>query len=51
MIHRLFACLDEIRGAAAIVCVDGMERVLASVVAGLVDKPVIVVPTNVAPTL
>ncbi|MGE5701870.1 MAG: nickel pincer cofactor biosynthesis protein LarB, partial [Clostridia bacterium] len=40
-IHRLFARLEEIRGAAAIICVAGMEGALASVVAGLVDKPVI----------
>jgi len=46
-IHRLFNRLDEIRGAAVIVCVAGMEGALASVVAGLVDKPVIAVPTSV----
>ncbi|WNC16540.1 nickel pincer cofactor biosynthesis protein LarB [Brevibacillus brevis] len=46
-IHRLFDRLEEIRGAAAIVCVAGMEGALASVVAGLVDKPVIAVPTSV----
>ncbi|WP_134684698.1 nickel pincer cofactor biosynthesis protein LarB [Brevibacillus migulae] len=46
-IHRLFNRLDEIRGACAIVCVAGMEGALASVVAGLVDKPVIAVPTSV----
>ncbi|RNB90345.1 nickel pincer cofactor biosynthesis protein LarB [Brevibacillus fluminis] len=46
-IHRLFARLEEIRGAAAIVCVAGMEGALASVLAGLVDKPVIAVPTSV----
>lgn len=46
-IHRLFDRLEEIRGAAVIVCVAGMEGALASVVAGLVDKPVIAVPTSV----
>ncbi len=46
-IHRLFQRLDEIREAACIVCVAGMEGALASVVAGLVDKPVIAVPTSV----
>lgn len=46
-IHRLFNRLEEIRGAAAIVCVAGMEGALASVVAGLVDKPVIAVPTSI----
>jgi NCAIR mutase (PurE)-related protein len=46
-IHRLFNRLAEIREAAVIVCVAGMEGALASVVAGLVDKPVIAVPTSV----
>ncbi|MBO8164453.1 MAG: nickel pincer cofactor biosynthesis protein LarB [Brevibacillus sp.] len=46
-IHRLFQRLDEIRNAVAIVCAAGMEGALASVVAGLVDKPVIAVPTSV----
>jgi NCAIR mutase (PurE)-related protein len=46
-IHRLFKRLEEIRQAAVIVCVAGMEGALASVVAGLVDKPVIAVPTSV----
>ncbi|EJL47711.1 1-(5-phosphoribosyl)-5-amino-4-imidazole-carboxyl ate carboxylase [Brevibacillus agri] len=46
-IHRLFQRLEEIRGASVIVCVAGMEGALASVLAGLVDKPVIAVPTSV----
>lgn len=46
-IHRLFQRLDEIREAAVIVCIAGMEGALASVLAGLVDKPVIAVPTSV----
>jgi NCAIR mutase (PurE)-related protein len=46
-IHRLFHRLEEIRGAAVIICIAGMEGALASVVAGLVDKPVIAVPTSV----
>lgn len=46
-IHRLFAKLDVIRGAKVVVVVAGMEGALASVVAGLVDKPVIAVPTSV----
>ncbi|UFJ39178.1 nickel pincer cofactor biosynthesis protein LarB [Brevibacillus humidisoli] len=46
-IHRLFHRLEEIRGASVIVCVAGMEGALTSVVAGLVDKPVIAVPTSV----
>lgn len=46
-IHRLFAQLDRIRGAAAVIVVAGMEGALASVVGGLVSRPVIAVPTSV----
>ncbi|PJI10258.1 MULTISPECIES: nickel pincer cofactor biosynthesis protein LarB [Clostridium] len=46
-IHRLFAKLDIIRGAKVVIVVAGMEGALASVVGGLVDKPVIAVPTSV----
>lgn len=46
-IHRLFSKLDVIRGAKVVVVVAGMEGALASVVGGLVDKPVIAVPTSV----
>ena len=45
-IHRLFAQLDSIRGSNAIVVVAGMEGALASVIGGLVSKPVIAVPTS-----
>lgn len=46
-IHRLFSKLELIRGAKVIIVVAGMEGALASVVGGLVDKPVIAVPTSV----
>jgi len=46
-IHRLFGSLDEIRGARVVVVIAGMEGALASVVGGLVDKPVIAVPTSI----
>lgn len=46
-IHRLFARLEELRSARVVIAVAGMEGALASVVAGLVDKPVIAVPTSV----
>lgn len=46
-IHRLFAKKDIIMKANVIVVVAGMEGALASVVSGLVDKPVIAVPTSV----
>lgn len=46
-IHRLFARLDDIRKADVIIGVAGMEGALPSVIAGLVDTPVIAVPTSV----
>jgi len=46
-IHRLFENLDVIRRAKVIITVAGMEGALTSVVGGLVDKPVIAVPTSV----
>lgn len=46
-IHRLFARQDIIMKANVLVVVAGMEGALASVVSGLVDKPVIAVPTSV----
>lgn len=46
-IHRLFANLDKIRGADVVITVAGMEGALASVIGGLVDAPLIAVPTSV----
>jgi NCAIR mutase (PurE)-related protein len=46
-IHRLFAHMDQIESAGVLIVVAGMEGALPSVVAGLVDKPVIAVPTSV----
>lgn len=46
-IHRLFAKLEEIRQADIIIAVAGMEGALSSVIAGLVDAPVLAVPTSV----
>lgn len=46
-IHRLFSKIDIIRGAKVVIVVAGMEGALASVIGGLVDKPVIAVPTSV----
>lgn len=46
-LHRLLAHVDELQKANVIVCVAGMEGALASVVGGLVDCPVIAVPTSV----
>jgi hypothetical protein len=46
-IHRLVDKLPEIRSCRVIIVIAGMEGALASVVGGLVDKPVIAVPTSV----
>lgn len=46
-IHRLLSRLDTIQSANCVVAVAGMEGALASVIGGLVDKPVIAVPTSV----
>lgn len=46
-IHRLFSKMEIIRGAKVVIVVAGMEGALASVIGGLVDKPVIAVPTSV----
>ena len=46
-IHRLFAKLDRIRSANVLIVVAGMEGALASVVGGLVERPVIAVPTSI----
>lgn len=46
-IHRLFNNLEEIRSSTAIIVIAGMEGALPSVLGGLVDKPIIAVPTSV----
>ena len=46
-IHRLLSRIEVIQEANCIVAVAGMEGALASVLGGLVDKPVIGVPTSV----
>jgi len=46
-IHRLFDNMEIIRGARVVVVVAGMEGALPSIIGGLVDKPVIAVPTSV----
>lgn len=46
-IHRLLAQTGSLMEANVLVVVAGMEGALASVVGGLVDKPVIAVPTSV----
>lgn len=46
-LHRLLAKLDILMQARVVIAVAGMEGALASVVGGLVDCPVIAVPTSV----
>jgi NCAIR mutase (PurE)-related protein len=46
-IHRLLADQRELREAAVIIVVAGMEAALASVVGGLVSAPVVAVPTSI----
>ncbi len=46
-IHRLLGNLAQIRAANVVIVVAGMEGALASVIGGLVDCPVIAVPTSV----
>ena len=46
-IHRLLAVHEELQDANVLIVIAGMEGALPSVVGGLVDKPVIAVPTSV----
>jgi NCAIR mutase (PurE)-related protein len=46
-LHRLLAAYDTLAQANVIVAVAGMEGALPSVIGGLVDRPVIAVPTSV----
>jgi len=46
-LHRLLALNDELLDANVLIVIAGMEGALPSVVGGLVDKPVIAVPTSV----
>ena len=46
-LHRLLASSDTLRSARVLIVVAGMEGALPTVVGGMVDKPVIAVPTSV----
>ena len=46
-LHRILANLDELMNASVVIAIAGMEGALASVIGGLVDCPVIAVPTSV----
>ena len=46
-LHRLLSHMEDLQSARCVVAVAGMEGALASVIGGLVDCPVIAVPTSV----
>lgn len=46
-LHRLLSSLDQIHAASVLIVVAGMEGALPSVIGGLVDRPVIAVPTSI----
>lgn len=46
-VHRVLRHIDELQKANVLIVIAGMEGALASVVSGLVAKPVIAVPTSV----
>ena len=46
-LHRLLSKVNTIQSANCVIAVAGMEGALASVIGGLVDKPVIAVPTSI----
>jgi NCAIR mutase (PurE)-related protein len=46
-LHRLLARLDSIREGEVVICAAGMEAALPSVLGGLVDRPLIALPTSI----
>lgn len=46
-VHRLLARIDEIRSADVVIAIAGMEAALPSVLGGLIDRPLIAVPTSI----
>ncbi len=46
-LHRLLARVEDIRGAGVVIAIAGMEAALPSVLGGLIDTPLIAVPTSV----
>lgn len=46
-LHRLLRRLEEIRRADVVIAVAGMEGALPSVLAGLIERPLIAVPTSI----
>jgi NCAIR mutase (PurE)-related protein len=46
-VHRVLAASEQLRACAVAVVVAGMEGALPSVVAGLIDRPIVAVPTSI----
>lgn len=46
-VHRTLARTDELRAAEVLIVVAGMEGALPSLIAGLVDRPIVAVPTSI----
>lgn len=46
-VHRLLAHRDQIQSANVVIVVAGMEGALASVVGGIVERPIVAVPTSI----
>lgn len=46
-LHRLMNHMDTLKASRAVVVVAGMEGALPSVVGGLIDRPIVAVPTSV----
>ncbi len=46
-LHRLLSSLEKLYAASVLIVVAGMEGALPSVIGGLVDRPVIAVPTSI----
>lgn len=46
-LHRLLARVEDIRSAGVVIAIAGMEAALPSVLGGLIDRPLIGVPTSV----
>jgi NCAIR mutase (PurE)-related protein len=50
-LHRVMKHLDVLKSSRVVIVVAGMEGALPSVVGGLIDKPIIAVPTSVGYSL
>jgi NCAIR mutase (PurE)-related protein len=46
-LHRLLAHVERLRGADVVIAIAGMEGALPSAIGGLIDRPIIAVPTSV----